>query len=352
MMFEKSKTVRTGVDSFAVTNDGIYCVKKNTVSLFDVNSDREKAYVFDQALQEICSRNTIAYANKLDGGSVIISGHAKELPDIFIKTVLDASRLLGTKAGKTVLYDYRLDQVLSEAGGRTFTYFLAQDNLFRKQKTKIENISLGNGSLLWATDIAEIGRYIPFLEKEEQEGEIRRFVGIWRQQLIVLLSGGKFVGIDISNGAVLWERNKVERNPAKQERHYDFGNLYHPFLDEKEGIVHILQGEHSVEFDLQELKAVYHWDANAGANKQDYLFITQSRKCGNQICFTASKHDEAGHDTVVGIFDIARKEVVWTFSFDFGKDVHLPNSQETIQMTDTAIFALDSTGTLHQFERQ
>jgi hypothetical protein len=351
MMLKKSNTVLHDVDSFTLTNDGVYCVKKNTVSLSDFLFNPVRSYTFAQDLQEISSYNTAAYANGMSSGSIIIREDAKEYPDLFIKKLVDENVILGTKDGKTVLYDVRNNQVLLEIMGKTFTFLLSQNHLYRRQKGTIENISLANGSLLWEIDITEIGRYIPFLEREEQEGEIRKFIGIWNGQLIVLLSGGKFIGINIATGKVLWENNKVETNPAKQERHYDFGDPYDPFLDEEKGMISILQGENYIEFDLKELKASYQWYNKETGKTQDILFIIVSRRYNNLICFTASKNENAGHYTVVGIFDILKKEVVWTYDFEFEKGVYLPNAQETLQMTDTALFILDSKGTLHQFEK-
>lgn len=216
---------------------------------------------------------------------------------------------------------------------------------------RIFSNNLYNGTLLWQLDISQLGRYTPFFEDEERAGEVRQFVGVYQGQLIVLLSGGKFIGVDIATGTLLWEQHKVAVNHTQQKIDYAFGDPYHPFLDEAKGLIYILQGENFIVFDIKAQIASYEWSIK-DLSESAYLFIRQSSLYNNQIYFTAFKKGNEGNDDTVGIFDIEHKQIVWQYTFPFEKGTFIPNSQSNVQVNETHLYVLDSSGDLNIFERE
>ncbi|MFK7061454.1 PQQ-binding-like beta-propeller repeat protein [Flavobacterium oreochromis] len=215
----------------------------------------------------------------------------------------------------------------------------------------IISYNLKNGEILWQTDISQIGKHIPFPDEEEKEGEVKNFVGVYNNELIVQLTGGKFIGLDLENGKVNWEQNLVENNLTNQVIDYNFGDPYNPFLDEENGKIYILQGEVFIVLDLLTKKATYQW-SSLNLPTEDYVFIRQSNICNNQIVFSAFRKGNIGNDDTIGVFDIKRNEIVWKHTFDFEKDNFIPNSNTNIQMSENRIGALDWKGDLYIFERE
>ncbi|MBF7089964.1 PQQ-binding-like beta-propeller repeat protein [Flavobacterium sp. ALJ2] len=208
--------------------------------------------------------------------------------------------------------------------------------------------SIENGDLVWQTDISKIGKHIPFLEKEEELGEVKQFLGIWNNQLIVLLTGGKFISIDTESGAVLWEQNQVQLNKTFQIIDYAFSDPYNCFLDEEKGLVYILQGEVFIILDLKNQQASYEWNIKDKPIDK-YLFIRQSRIFKNQIYFTAFRKENEGNDDTIGVFDIDKKEIIWQYTIEFEKANFIPNTQDNLQVNETNLYVLDSIGSLHIF---
>ncbi|OWP74121.1 hypothetical protein BWK62_14990, partial [Flavobacterium oreochromis] len=113
--------------------------------------------------------------------------------------------------------------------------YIFKDHVFGESIGIITSRKIDNHHILWQTDISQIGKHIPFPDEEEKEGEVKNFVGVYNNELIVQLTGGKFIGLDLENGKVNWEQNLVENNLTNQVIDYNFGDPYNPFLDEENG---------------------------------------------------------------------------------------------------------------------
>ncbi|WP_421498024.1 hypothetical protein [Flavobacterium columnare] len=248
------------------------------------------------------------------------------------------------------LFDFLNKSVISEAnewlGSDVFF-----ENVFGCINGNITCKSIFNQHLKWQTNISQIGKYIPFPEAEEKEGDVKNFVGVYKYELIVQLTGGKFIGIDVETGTVNWEQNKVTINQTSLHFDYNFSDPYHPFLDEEKGMIYILQGEVFIEFNLNTKIAAYTW-TSLELPTENYVFIRQSLLVNNKILFSAFRKGNIGNDDTIGIFDIETKQIVWQHTFDFEKNNFIPNSQNAIQMNETSVYVLDWKGTLHIFEKE
>jgi outer membrane protein assembly factor BamB len=216
---------------------------------------------------------------------------------------------------------------------------------------RIDRYDIENGDLVWETDISEIGKYIPFLEKEEMPGEVKQFIGIWNSQLIVLLTGGKVISIDIENGVVLWEQNQVYLNKTFQKVEYGLGNPHNCILDEEKGLVYVLQAEVFIVLDLKTQQASYEWNIK-DKSIDEYLFISQSKIVKNKIYFTAHRKGNERYDDTIGVFDIEKKEIVWRYTMGLEKNNFIPNSENSLQVNETNLFVLDSSGVAYVFNKE
>ena len=73
-----------------------------------------------------------------------------------------------------------------------------------------------DGQPLWNSDISQFGTYNNFW-KEEKQVEVKQIVGKWKEQLIVQLNNGTFIGIESKNGNLLWSKNNVDNNFTGQQ---------------------------------------------------------------------------------------------------------------------------------------
>lgn len=350
-MYVKTRNVYSDLNSFTINNKKVFAVKKTNI--LELNSEILLLLESNNLFQEICNSNNCLFANDIYGNGLIINDNFKQYDGIFIIRIIDNEFFLGEKENKTIKYNYLTNQIVSSIEIRIFKYlYLSEDVIFSKKNSQIEKYSLDqiNGALLWQTDISQIGKYIPFLEEEERDGEVDQFVGVWSNELIVLLKGGKFIGIDVETGNINWEQNRVQNNKTSNTIDFNFGEPYHPFLNEEKGMIYILQGEAFIEFDLKTKIATYTW-SSLEVTSENYVFIRQSRLFDNKILFSAFRKGKQGHDDTIGIFDIEKKEIIWQYTFDFEKDNFIPNSQNSIQMNDTSVYVLDWKGTLHIFEK-
>lgn len=216
---------------------------------------------------------------------------------------------------------------------------------------QVARYSIDEGNLLWETDISEIGKYSLPSEKEKKIGEVKKIIGIYNNQLIAFLSGGKFISLNIENGQLLWEQNKIELNNTSQIIESDLIDPYNIFLDKEKGLVYILQGEVFIILNLETQRASYEWNIN-DEESIDNLFIRQSKFFNNQIYFTAFRKGNEMNDDTIGIFDISKKEIIWKYSFQFQKGNFIPNNQDNLQISSTNLYVLDFHKSIHIFEKE
>jgi hypothetical protein len=176
------------------------------------------------------------------------------------------------------------------------------------------------------------------------------FIDIYKEQLIVLLKGGKFIGLGVETGELLWEKNTVDNTYSQQNKSIGFGDPYYPHFDEQNGIAYILQGEAFIVFNLNTMSATYEWNS-VDLPDSEYVFIRQSRIYNKQIYFAGWNKQNQGSSNVVGVFDIATRQIIWKYTFDFEKDNFIPTGKEQIQVNDKQLFVLDWKHNLHIFDR-
>lgn len=318
-----NKIIKESVfDDIIIDGNNIYFNKDGSFWIYNLNND---------LIEKIDNKELINSISRNDSLLMLIDCNEKLY--LFNKTIKELKEL----------------QIEDYNWGNIFIYDV--NTVFINDKKFISaffNIDKFNN---WQTDISKIGKYIPFLEEEERDGEVDQFVGVWSNELIVLLKGGKFIGIEVETGNINWEQNRVQNNKTSHTIDFNFGEPYHPFLNEEKGMIYILQGEAFIELDLKTKIATYTW-SSLELTSENYVFIRQSRLFDNKILFSAFRKGNIGNDDTIGIFDIEKKEIIWQYKFDFEKDNFIPNSQNSIQMNDNNVYVLDWKGTLHIFEKE
>ncbi|NBB31834.1 hypothetical protein [Cellulophaga sp. BC115SP] len=191
--------------------------------------------------------------------------------------------------------------------------------------TTLKSLSLLTGEYEWEVDL---GAY----------GEIAQIIGNFQNQLIVSLSNQNLIGIQVKTGEILWEFRKP------QEIRADFTRNAH--LDSETGKIYFLTFYDFVEFDIQTYSISQHKSFWTG-NFQTTWQFGHSCQQGDYIYFTAGI-GTAQFYYWLGVFHIPSMEIVWQYQREDQKETF--NSSP--QVSEKQLFALDSGGTLHIFEKE
>ena len=345
------KSILEDINSFTIVNEFIYVVKEKN-SIYKVfNADNIFIYRHNEWLQHIKSYKDIIFTTDFYSNGIIINrNEISKLDGCYVYEFLNEKDFLVAHDYKT--HKYNISNELKEFiwEERISIYLVKNDCIYARINEVVKCFSLNEHHLYWEYDIKGIGRYIPFLGKEEREGEVMSFIGIYKGVLVVLLKGGKFISLDEATGKLLWEKNKVDNTYSHQNKSFDFGDPYYPHFDEQKGIIYMLQGEAFILFDLNTMIATYEWNS-IDLPADDYIFVIQSILYKNQIYFVGWNKKSLGSSNTIGIFDISTRKAIWQYTFDFEKDNFIPTGKEQIQVNDTHLYVLDWKNQLHIFER-
>ena len=208
------------------------------------------------------------------------------------------------------------------------------------EKQIVKCFEIETGKEVWSYNVKYIGKYID-LFGEEKSGEIRNIIGVYKNNLIIQLKGGKLLSLDKSTGSLTNEVSGINYNMTKQESYK--GDFLDPFLDAKKGFLYMIQGEIFKVVDLEKSEAVHAWDTR-DLCESEYLFINDSVLCEHQLFFTARSKN--GEVNTIGIFDIELRKIIWKHEFSLAKGVFL----KELQVERQRMGVLDSNWRLHVFE--
>lgn len=229
-----------------------------------------------------------------------------------------------------------------------FPKFFSGSYIFGNDKTSIFRYSEFRKT--WSYDISKLGNYKNKWQKMTPY-EVKCFIGVWKGQLVIQLTGGRFIGLCVDTGNLLWDVNKVKHNNTNQDDvDFEFGDPYNPHLDREIGHIYILQGEMLIDFNLNVLEATYIWNIK-DERFESYPYIRQSQMFAGQIYFTGRSHIN-NDDDMVGIFDLEENKIVWQHIFDFDKGTFITNSPNNIQVNNKNLLVLDNKGELYVFEME
>ncbi|MFK7108868.1 outer membrane protein assembly factor BamB family protein, partial [Flavobacterium oreochromis] len=288
-MFKLDKIINKLKSFLLKKNELLYCNFENKLFQnnlqIDIILDSDNYDIIENQLICTIDNNTIINGNKFENKGFLRNSY----DNISSTFLLDSDFLLEypNYSSSYFLFNIKNNEIEFLLRYYTLKKILNKGKLIFFSKGKqVDCYSSNSKTILWQTDISQIGKHIPFPDEEEKEGEVKNFVGVYNNELIVQLTGGKFIGLDLENGKVNWEQNLVENNLTNQVIDYNFGDPYNPFLDEENGKIYILQGEVFIVFDLLTKKATYQW-SSLNLPTEDYVFIRQSNIYNNQIVFSA-----------------------------------------------------------------
>jgi hypothetical protein len=212
----------------------------------------------------------------------------------------------------------------------------------------INHIIFKSDSILYLFSVKEQKEIwkIDFKDKFEGIGLIK-ILSVYQNELILLLSDGIFIGLDIETGDLLWRKDTVDENLTASE-FTGFGNPNVTDVFQFGSKIYIKGGSVITELDLETRKASYLFDFDddqtlgrfsiqRAAMYEDKLFLA-----GELLDKEFVKHCQ------IKIYNITERKIEWSHDMGFPPGRYI----QTIQANEDKIFALDSRNTLHIFEKE
>jgi hypothetical protein len=206
-----------------------------------------------------------------------------------------------------------------------------------------------NGDIVWQTDISEIGSYTK--KGKDYTGEIKKILGVYENTLIVVLAGGKLLGLNVDMGAVEWildegvlpDGRKFTTIPQAEFLQFNQDNT-------RLLAFHYL---HLVEIDLTTHTFIRFKNIEQSVFEQigEKIKIIASTLKDNYFFFTAERQGYGFGSGLVGAFHIETETVDWWQDMNFANGTFFP-AGEAPKVDDNRLYVLDSEGTLHIFERE
>lgn len=185
--------------------------------------------------------------------------------------------------------------------------------------------------------------------------EVRKFIGIYDNNLWCILNNGFLLAIDIKNGK---ESNYIgvsKENQSELELLNDFGHAYISQsykLDEKNRKIILLDGTSYFEIDLKSESPIKKWvDLSEELSKYNIRCAMRANDG-----FQFDDENFYFYDADKGVVAIMEREslsIVWTYEFDIKiEDKYAMSILQNLKISNDKIYVHDRNNTLHIFEKE
>ena len=210
--------------------------------------------------------------------------------------------------------------------------------------TVITNRKTETGSLLWQYSVTEIGKYQNI---ELKEGEVRRIIGVFDGVLVVNISGGstqhegQVIGLAVETGELLWQIQNLNQR-----------QIYHLRVNEAQSHLYTIKDQEYLVIDLKtaQISTQKHL-GEVLQHKGKAIKVIALNSKGDHLFFTAMYEGKSLNSGLLGAFNTQTEQLDWIHDMEFGNNCFFTASSAPT-LEDNRLYALDSSGTLHIFERE
>ncbi len=317
--------------------NGIYGISKQNNLIFAYTLDRENSVttiLLDK--NSFIAEINIPLLSNLYDGTTTLFGYDYE--------PIDSSRKYG-------VYDLKLNKIVLELKNR---YAIGQSVrfgnfvLYKNLAPFIYCLDIDSDSVIWQFAIKEIGKYKDFdayFNPIEKEGEVRKIIGIFNEVLVAQISGGEnanenqLLGLNIQTGKQEWIISGISGVCANLQANSTQTHLLS------------IRNKEFIEIDLKTAQISRNKDLESTLTFQGKTITVKCMIIKDQhIFFTGSFSGQVFHSGVIGAFNIETEQLDWLHDMEFDRNTNF-NMSSTPQIEGNRLYALDSGGTLHIFER-
>jgi hypothetical protein len=225
---------------------------------------------------------------------------------------------------------------------QNITYILlSSSQVFFASKSEIYSLSVPNPEKLsWRNNLAKLCAFTNSF-KEKKDYEIRQFIGVHKDQLIVQLTDATLLFLNIGNGSKVHTLHLNESHPFKKNSVYD--DDYPPHLVDDKLIW--LNRQRLLEIDLNTYDIEIKKDYSNVPKKEQFRFMHSTHFEG-KIYFVADYGWQYVTPSRVGVMDGNTGEIIWEQQLE--KTGGLP---EAPKVTSDKLFIRTAKGELYIFEK-
>lgn len=186
------------------------------------------------------------------------------------------------------------------------------------------------------------------LEGDKFQGKVFQIIGQWKNELLVFIGKFRLLSFDLETGKELWRIEDfiedVSSNPIFDFSSGSMAGSVQWLLIEGDDDAYLLVRNCLFKLNLNEKKSHLIKDYNQESELEWYF--KDSRLYDNLITFSGA-NTLGKFPMVAGVIDRNTKEILWTTRCESG--VYF---EEAPQIKDNKLYILDSSKTLHVFERE
>jgi len=208
---------------------------------------------------------------------------------------------------------------------------------------KLSSLSLLTGEYEWEVDLG--GRKcVSASKKPPEDASIQQIIGIWEHQLLVFLDNNQILSLDINKGKILWELPDFDvyfpTGPSVAKAMH-----FHWHLEN--GKLYILKHHQYFSVDLNTQEVALLWQ-----NEDKTYTINHCTYTEDYIYFTA--YGKEIEISILGVFNRKTLQIDWLEKMIMPRmdSYAYVSFHQAPQVADNKLYALDSGGTLHIFERE
>ena len=227
--------------------------------------------------------------------------------------------------------------------------------LFGPQRAiELKRYDVESGALRWTHDFSELAKF----EKRgrPQLGHVHRILGIIDNQVFIALTNNYIVALSVDKGELVHQWRELPNGVTWSDDNWNF--IPKPelstLLKEERKIIGMIS-KYFWEIDLQTNElSFYNLSNYFDSIRVDAVRGGQVTCLGDHAFFSSIFYSEDASrklvkDYKIGAFNIKTKKVDWLYTFDFPEGVSLKSPAPVIG--GNHLYVLDTTGTLHIFER-
>ena len=174
---------------------------------------------------------------------------------------------------------------------------------------------------------------------------IRKVLGVYQDVLWVWIDNSRLVSLNIQTGTVLSSHRIPDLDPVLSNRNFLF-----PYFDEKKGVIAFLEHHYYVEFDLLTQQVLLLKSFVTSNPDADWNFSINTFT-DDYVYFTARRGPDRSSPSHLGVFNRKRLQVEWSQDLELWKTDPYCFLNQPPQFAANKLYALDSKGTLHIFEK-
>jgi len=293
------------------------------------------------SLQEIKYEEPYFYINDSIGNCYIGITDMQLLNNLHVKRILGLNTILVSYEGGTNIYDLKSYENKRLLDFKIFTFQVANDMLFYVKDFEIIMHDLSDNLFTWSYLLKVLGLYSS-ITNEEKNYEVRKFLGIYDNKLIIQLTNATLLFLDINNGDVkqLLQLNKT----IALSKGVFYDDNFPPYIANNYLVWLNNQRLLKIDLDSYEIEIIKDY---FNVPKEEQFRFMHSTYFEDKIYFVADYGWQYVTPSRVGVMDVNTGGVIWQQQLE--KTGGLP---EPPKVTKDKLYIRTAKGEIYIFEKE